>query len=208
MASSKPLFFLVSLSSFAIFQMASASDIEITSDFIIPSDLKGEVDGSFFTFTGMRALVGAEQLAGFKSSKAGMVEFPALNGLGVSLAFLQFPAGTINPPHSHPRSAELLFVVDGSLEVGLVDSKNKLYKQTLQTNDIFVFPKGLIHYQNNPDAKKPAIALSSFGSANPGTISLPLSLFTSGIDDGILSKAFKIDDITTQALKTAFAPKT
>ncbi|CAB4283217.1 unnamed protein product [Prunus armeniaca] len=45
-------------------------------------------------------------------------------------------------PHIHPRSAEILFLVDGTLEVGFVDTKNNLFTQTLQAGDLFVFPKG------------------------------------------------------------------
>nr|XP_016467229.1 PREDICTED: putative germin-like protein 9-2 [Nicotiana tabacum] len=54
--------------------------------------------------------------------KASKVEFPALDGQCTSLAALQFPGEDVNPPHTHPRASELLLVVQGSLEVGLLDS--------------------------------------------------------------------------------------
>ncbi|KAI9195693.1 hypothetical protein LWI28_017233 [Acer negundo] len=108
------LFFLL-LSSFAVIQMASTVDPDITSDFVVPSNVTAPVDGNFFTFTAIRALVGAQPPPNFKVTKASMAEFPALNGQSVSLAVLQFPAGTTNPPHTHPRSVELLFLVQGSL---------------------------------------------------------------------------------------------
>ncbi|XP_031272537.1 germin-like protein 9-3 [Pistacia vera] len=203
MASQKLFSLLFSL---AIIQMAFASDPDITSDFIVPSNVT-QVDGNFFTFTGMRALVGAPPPETFKVTKASMAEFPALNGQSVSYAVLQFPAGTTNPPHTHPRSAELLFLVKGSLNVGFVDTTNKLFVQTLQTGDLFVFPKGLVHFQYNPDEKATATAISAFGSANAGTVSLPNTLFTTGIDDTILAKAFKTDVATIQALKAGLAPK-
>ncbi|KAJ0021615.1 hypothetical protein Pint_31865 [Pistacia integerrima] len=203
MASQKLFSLLFSL---AIIQMALASDPDITSDFIVPSNVT-QVDGNFFTFTGMRALVGAPPPETFKVTKASMAEFPALNGQSVSYAVLQFPAGTTNPPHTHPRSAELLLLVQGSLNVGFVDTTNKLFVQTLQTGDLFVFPKGLVHFQYNPDEKAIATAISAFGSANAGTVSLPNTLFTTGIDDTILAKAFKTDVATIQALKAGLAPK-
>jgi len=89
-----------------------------------------------------------------------------------------------------PHSAELLFVVDGSLEVGFIDSTNKLYTQRLQLGDMFVFPKGLVHYQSNANAnaKNPATAISAFGNANAGTVSVPSTVFATGIDDNILAK--------------------
>ncbi|CAL2264983.1 unnamed protein product [Prunus armeniaca] len=56
------------------------------------------------------------------------------------------------------HSAELLFLVDNTLEVGEV------------------------HYRHNADAQKPALAISAFGSANAGIVSIPSTLFTTTID--------------------------
>ncbi|KAK9283017.1 hypothetical protein L1049_011244 [Liquidambar formosana] len=103
------------------------------------------------------------------------------------------PSSSVNRPHTHPHLAELLFLLGGSLEVGFVDMTNKIFMQTLQAGDLFVFPKGLVHYQCNGDSKNFAIAVSAFVSANAGTVSVPSSIFTNGIDDGILAKSFKTD---------------
>ncbi|OVA10020.1 Germin [Macleaya cordata] len=186
--------------------IVQASDPDIIVDFIIPPNTNA-VDGSTFTFTGIRTLLDTEPPANFKVTKVSMAEFPALNGQSVSLAVLQFPASGTNPPHTHPRSAELLFVVQGSLEVGFVDTTNKLYTQTLQLGDMFVFPKGLVHYQYNSNTTEPATAFSAFGSANAGTVSVPEAVFTTGIDDGILAKSFKTDVATIQKIKAGLAPK-
>ncbi|XP_059627031.1 putative germin-like protein 9-2 [Cornus florida] len=176
---------------------------------IVPGN-SNSINGSFFTFTGMHGIFdepGVPAPPYFKVTKASMAEFPALNGQSVSQAVLQFPAGAVNPPHSHPRSADLLFVVVGSLEVGFVDTSNKLFTQKLQMGDMFVFPKGLIHYQYNADGQVQAIAISAFGSANAGTAALPATLFATGIDDGILAKSFKTDVTTIQKIKAGLAPK-
>lgn len=183
--------------------MAMAGDPDILSDFLVPAN-QTNVDGNFFTYTGMRVLVNEDFPTNFTILKATMVEFPALNGQSVSYAVLQFPTGTLNPPHTHPRSAELLFLVDGNLEVGFVDTTNKLFTQNLQAGDMFIFPKGLVHYQYNADPNNPAIAISAFGSANAGTVSLPKTLFATNIDDTILAKSFKTDVATIQALKSGF----
>ncbi|KAL5583190.1 hypothetical protein UlMin_015632 [Ulmus minor] len=202
------LFTLLALSYFAfVVQITMAGDADIVSDFIVPSNLTGGIDGNFFTFTGMRALGDADPPTTFKVSKASLAEFPALNGQSVSYAVLQFPAMTTNPPHTHPRSTELLFLLDGSLQVGFVDTTNTLFTQTLQSGDLFVFPKGLVHFQYNADAKNPALAISAFGSANAGTVSLPNTLFATGIDDNVLAISFKTDVATIQALKAGLTPK-
>ncbi|KAK4369457.1 hypothetical protein RND71_013249 [Anisodus tanguticus] len=187
---------------FSIFSIAQASDPDILSDFIVPAG--SAIDGNLFTFNGTRGIFGSI-IEKFSVTKASKAEFPVLDGQSVSLAVLQFPGGGVNPPHTHPRAAELLFVVQGSLEVGFVDTTNKLYTQTLQVGDLFVFPKGLVHYQYNSDWNKSATAVSAFGSANAGTVSLPTTLFATGIDDQILSKSFKSDVATIQKIKAGLS---
>ncbi|XP_061364372.1 germin-like protein 9-3 [Gastrolobium bilobum] len=190
---------------FAIVKITNASDPDILSDFIVPPNIT-TIDGNFFTFTGFRELYAQNTPPStFKVLKASKAEFPALDGQSVSYAVLQFPAGSINPPHTHPRSAELLFAAHGSLQVGFVDTSNKLFTQTLKPGDLFVFPKGLVHFQYNADTQKPALAVSAFGSANAGTVSIPSTLFNTTIDDNVLALAFKTDVATIQALKKGFA---
>ena len=136
-----------------------------------------------------------------------MAEFPALNGQSVSYDVLYFPAGSINPPHTRVRATGLLFLLQGTLQEGLIDTTNKLYTQTLQAGDMFVFPKGLVHYQYNPDAQTPAVAIAAFGSSNLGSVSVPKALFNTDIDDVVLAKSFKTDVATIQALKVGLTPK-
>lgn len=64
---------------------------------------------------------------------------------------------------------------------------------------MFVFPKGMVHYQYNPQAV-PATAISAFGSANAGTVSVPISIFGTGIDEVILAKAFRTDVSTVKKI--------
>ncbi|XP_060168838.1 germin-like protein 9-3 [Lycium barbarum] len=197
----KSVLFFVAV--FSICLMAQASDPDILSDFIVP--VGSAIDGNLFTFNGTRGIFGSV-IEKFKVTKASKAEFPVLDGQSVSLAVLQYPGGGVNPPHTHPRAAELLFVVQGSLEVGVVDTTNKLYTQTLQVGDLFVFPKGLVHYQYNSDWNKSATAVSAFGSAIAGTVSLPTTLFDTGIDDQILAKSFKSDIATIQKIKAGLSP--
>ncbi|KAK1408892.1 hypothetical protein QVD17_41023 [Tagetes erecta] len=200
MASKLHFFVLLSVL-YASIQVSMAGDPDILTDFV-PPVLFGPPGGNYFTFSGFRALVGAPFPTTFKILKASMIEFPALEGQSVSYAVLQFPNGTVNPPHTHPRASELLFVLMGSLQVGFVDTTNKLFTQKLQQGDIFVFPKGLVHFQFNSDAKNPALALSAFGSANPGTVKVPSAVFNSTIDDQVLALSFKTDVATIQKIKS------
>ncbi|CAI0544202.1 unnamed protein product [Linum tenue] len=203
MASLLKLFFsILATTLLATSQLANSGDPDILSDFILPPDLPEP--GDYFTFTKIRPLF-HQRPTSFKIAKASLAEFPSLEGQSVSYAVLQFPAGAANPPHIHPRASELLLVARGVLEVGLVDSANRLYTQTLQSGDMFVFPKGLVHYQSNV-GRNTAVAFSAFGSASAGTVSLPTALFGSGIDDDVLAKGFKTDEDTVRGLEAGLAP--
>ncbi|XP_024516930.1 germin-like protein 9-3 [Selaginella moellendorffii] len=175
---------------------------ELVSDYDADSS---STNTSFFTFTGFRSEPNPPAGA-FMVQKASLAEFVALGGLGVSMARLIFQSSSVNPPHIHPRASELLLVLEGSLTVGLVDTTNKLFVQKLETGDAFVFPKGLVHFQFN-DGQYATKAISAFGSSNAGTVSIPATIFASGIDDQVLSKAFKVNTETIKTLKNALTGK-
>lgn len=191
---------LVVFAAFAHVIMVQASDPDILSDFIIPENMT-VIDGKFFTFTGFRGILDSEMPTSYKGTQASLKEFPALNGQSVSMAVLQFPPSATNPPHTRPHSTGLLLLVEGSLEVGFVDTTNKLYTQTLQAGDIFIFPKSLVHYQYNASPTVPAFAIAAFGSASSGSVSVPSTIFASGIDNIILARSFKADLATIQKIK-------
>ncbi|OAE23163.1 hypothetical protein AXG93_1953s1230 [Marchantia polymorpha subsp. ruderalis] len=162
-----------------------ARDPELTTDFAVPVGMNSSlITGDFFTFTGLRNFSAAPNT--FGSKKVTQVEFPALTGLGVGVTLLEYKPNTLNPPHTHPRGSELIFVMAGHLDVGLIDSANKLYAAHLHEGDLFVFPQGLVHFQINMSKEKSVLAISAFGSSNAGTISMPRNIFGSG-DDAISS---------------------
>ncbi|XP_050387285.1 germin-like protein 9-3 [Argentina anserina] len=186
----------------ATYKRVLASDPDIVSDYVLPEN-STSVDATYFTFTGFRTIFEHVPKA-FNTAKASIVEFPALNGQSVSYAVLQLPPQTLLPPHTRPDATGLLFLLDGSLEVGLIDTKNNLYTQKLQAGDMFVFPKGLIHYQYNADSQLPATAIAAFGSASARTVAVPPSVFASGIDDVILAKSFKTDVDTIRKINAGW----
>ena len=107
-----------------------------------------------------------------------------------------------------------VFVLPGSFScfkvlfkwVLLIQPTSSILK-TLHAVDTFVFPKGLVHYQYNPDPQTSAMAIAAFGSSNPGSVSVPKALFDTDIDDIVLAKSFKTDVATIQALKVGLTPK-
>ncbi|KAG0604265.1 hypothetical protein M758_10G157900 [Ceratodon purpureus] len=183
---------------------AQASDPELTTDFFLPAGTnKSTITGDYFTDQSLRSGAGLAPPAKFAIKRVNSESFPALTGLGVSTALLEYLPGGINTLHTHPRGTEALTVLKGTLTVGLIDSTNKLYTKVLKKYDVFVFPKGLVHYQINL-SKHTVIAYAAFSSSNPGTISLPANLFGSAIADVVLQTAFKVPLSVIDELRAPF----
>ncbi|XP_066346272.1 germin-like protein 5-1 [Miscanthus floridulus] len=139
---------------------------------------------------------------------ANVEKVPGLNTLGVSLSRIDYAPGGLNPPHTHPRATELVFVLYGTLNVGFVTTANKLVSKTIAQGDVFAFPRGLVHFQKNTGAE-PAAVISAFNSQLPGTQSVATTLFGASpeLPDEVLAKAFQIPDEEVDKIKAKFAPK-
>ncbi|KAL3701977.1 hypothetical protein R1sor_019999 [Riccia sorocarpa] len=184
---------LLCLAGHAALRVAAADPEEIR-DFAPPPPGTA-LDGNYFTSTRLRNS-NVDQKGTIANVTAVNVNFfPALSGLGVSNALLVYPPGGVNVPHTHPRGTETLFIIEGTLEVGLIDTTAPvpmLFTQTLHKDDIFVFPRGLVHFQINK-SKKTVRAYASFSSTNPGLVSLPRTLFGVNADIEVLKKSFQED---------------
>ena len=139
---------------------------------------------------------------------ANVQKIPGLNTLGVSMSRVDYAPGGMNPPHTHPRATEIVFVLEGTLDVGFITTANVLISKTISKGEIFVFPKGLVHFQKN-NGKEPASALAAFNSQLPGTQSIALTLFTATppVPDNVLTQAFQISTKEVEKIKSNLAPK-
>lgn len=139
---------------------------------------------------------------------ASVQKIPGLNALGVSMARIDYAGGGLNPPHLHPRASELAYVLEGELEMGFITTKDVLISKTMKKGELFVFPKGLVHYQKN-NAKEPAALLVAFNSQFPGTQPIAPTLFgaTPPVADIVLSMAFQVDTTVVTNIKSKFAKK-
>ncbi|KAL2906543.1 Germin-like protein subfamily 2 member 2 [Bienertia sinuspersici] len=80
---------------------------------------------------------------------ANIEKIPGLNTLGVSMGRIDFAPGGLNPPHTHPRATEMVFVLYGELDVGFLTTSNKFISKHIKSGETFVFPRGLVHFQKN-----------------------------------------------------------
>ena len=160
-----------------------------------------------FFFSGLNILGNtATNKLGSSVNLVNVDKLPGLKTLGISLARLDFVPYGLNPPHTHPRSTEILVVIEGTLLVGFVTSNpNKLFTKFLNKGDVFVFPIGLIHFQFNIGHTN-AIAFAGLSSQNPGLITIANAVFGSNppITVDILAKAFQMDKNVVDYLQKQF----
>lgn len=161
-----------------------------------------------FTFKGLAKPAVVNNTVGSVVTVGNVEKIPGLNTLGVSLARIDFAPGGLNPPHTHPRATEIIFVLYGALDVGFITTANKLISKNISFGETFVFPRGLVHFQKNND-DKPAAVISGFNSQLPGTQPIAAALFSASppVPDNVLSKAFQISTKEVEKIKSKFAPK-
>jgi quercetin dioxygenase-like cupin family protein len=203
----------------ATLQLASAADEDPLQDFCVANTAAVTLNGrtckpantvtaqDFLSTRLRQPATAAAAAAGAPRATVNLASvdtFPGLNTLGLSIARIDFPAnGGLNPPHVHPRATEVLFLVQGTLTVGFVSTTNNtLFQSTLSAGDLFVFPRGLPHFQINLDKHNPALAIGALNSQNAGTSQLALALFGANppLPGVVLQNALGIDQAEVDAL--------
>eukprot|EP00898_Chlorokybus_atmophyticus_P000266 jgi/Chlat1/123/Chrsp1S03224 len=130
------------------------------------------------TFNGLPAPAGT----GGMVQRLNAATFPALTGQGQSYSLLTFKPCSQNPPHTHPRGSELLYIIEGQVTIMLIDTSLRLRTSTLKAGDVALNPRGLLHFETNFDTEKGALVLAAFNSQNPGTLPAATSLFRTPFD--------------------------
>ncbi|KAJ7969170.1 Germin-like protein subfamily 1 member [Quillaja saponaria] len=160
-----------------------------------------------FYFSGLHIAGNTSSSVGSKVSPVAIAQIPGLNTLGISLARIDYAPRGVVPPHTHPRASEILTVLKGKLYVGFVTSipESRLISKVLQKGDVFVFPIGLPHFQQNVGNGN-AASLSALTSQNPGVIIIANAVFGSHppIAEDVLSKSFQLDKSVVSRLQTQF----
>ncbi|CAH2044485.1 unnamed protein product [Thlaspi arvense] len=136
---------------------------------------------------------------------ANVEKLPGLNTLGLSMSRIDYAPNGLNPPHVHPRASEIIYVLEGQLNVGFVTTAGKLIAKNIKKGDVFVFPKGLLHFQKNT-ANAPASVIAAFDSQLPGTQSLVASLF-GALPEDILAQSFQIKPKQIKKIKSRYPAK-
>ncbi|KAK4258150.1 hypothetical protein QN277_007635 [Acacia crassicarpa] len=128
---------------------------------------------------------------------------PGLNGLGISLARVDVQPGGVVPLHTHPDATEVITMLRGNLTVGFISSNNTVYVKSIGTGDVFVIPRGLLHFQVNSGINL-SVAIAAFSSSNPNTQIVDEALFKSNLATKIITATTFINPIEVLRLKLLF----
>ncbi|GJS25686.1 auxin-binding protein ABP19a-like protein [Tanacetum coccineum] len=153
-----------------------------------------------FVYSGLGVAGNTTNLIKAAVTPAFTAQFPAVNGLGISLARLDLAAGGVIPMHTHPGGSEVLVVIDGTICAGFISSANTVYFKTLNKGDIMVFPQGLLHFQIN-SGKGKAFAYVSFSSPSPGLQITDFALFANELPTELVAATTFLDPATIKKLK-------
>jgi len=128
--------------------------------------------------------------------------YPALNGLGISMARLDFGVGGVIPIHTH-QTSEVIILVKGSIIAGFIDTNNIAYYKILQVGDVMIFPQGMLHFQVNV-GDSPALAFVSLNSANPDLQVVDYSLFAGNLPAKLVEQTMLMSPEEVRRLKKIF----
>lgn len=202
--------------------LTGAYDPDLLQDFCVADDTSAEsvkvngfpckdpktVKDSDFLFQGLRNPGPPTNMFGSLITPANVEKFPGVNTLGISMNRVDLAPGGVNPPHVHPRATELVYVIEGTIIAGFITTNNTLFSHKLEKGDVFVFPRGLIHFQQNIGASA-AVAITAFNSQLPGAQVLSVSLFGSNppVPEDVLAKAFQISNKAVKKISSKFDSK-
>ncbi|EFJ27935.1 hypothetical protein SELMODRAFT_68546, partial [Selaginella moellendorffii] len=135
----------------------------------------------------------------FNFSQAIVTTFPALNTMGLSMARIYLGPKGVARTHTHPRASELVYVEKGVVEAGFVDTNNKLFAHKMRASDLFVIPRGVLHYVVNV-GREQAIVLAVLNSQNPSFQIPSFALFGPKLPYEVLEASFSLNRTTIDAL--------
>jgi len=133
---------------------------------------------------------------------ASVANFPAINGLGISVMRVNIDEGGFAPMHTHPGSTELIIVVQGEITVGFV-TPTSFYSKALKSGDLFVIPQGMLHFVVN-SGKGTAAGFAAYSNENPTVQQLDLLLFANKLPSNLVAQTTLLDLDQVKKLKAHF----
>jgi len=196
-------------------QVANAADPDPLQDYCVadltstvvvnglPCKPRDTVTAKDFTYTGLRKPSNPTSVSetGATADLASVQQLPGLNTMGLTHARLDFAIGGVVPLHTHPRAAETLYVLKGSIYTGFISDDNQLFASVLEVGDFTVFPKASLHFQLNV-GNETAISFNTLTSQNPGFLFSSNQIFVPNITSAVIERSFGVNGTTVKDLKS------
>ncbi|RYN56898.1 hypothetical protein AA0118_g8061 [Alternaria tenuissima] len=129
---------------------------------------------------------------------ADAASFPALTGMGSSIALLKLAPCGMLPPHLHLRATNLVTAITGNTTSYMIGENGvKTRKVDLIPMRVTIFPQGSLHTMQNNDCE-PALLLSALNSDDSGTLNILPSLWT--VPQDVISAGFGDASLNTESL--------
>ncbi|EFJ22461.1 hypothetical protein SELMODRAFT_105500 [Selaginella moellendorffii] len=126
---------------------------------------------------------------------------------GVSCNRLDFVEGVLILPHMHPCASKFIYITQGRLYTGFIDTANRAFvsSSTSPSGKVMILSRGLIHLQLNI-GEGPVSAFAVLNSEKPRFQTIAPSMLGIGVMEEVLQKAFWLDARTVNRLVEEFVP--
>ena len=104
-------------------------------------------------------------------TEANVKSFPILAGSDAAIFYVTINAGALREPHWHPNAWEIDVVLDGAVELGVVNPDGTTQIVKLESGHVGFIPQAWAHFIRNP-GKTEAKLMISFGNNQPDDVGL------------------------------------
>jgi oxalate decarboxylase len=132
--------------------------------------------------------VAPERYAGGSRNRVMAANVPALSGIMTTLMTLE--PGATRTPHWHQAVAEVCYVLDGQVEVGLVGPNGASQTDVLAAGDIAFVPINWLHYVSNVGDEQARVILFHDATTD---LAVELSWALSGFPTAVLAASYGLD---------------
>ncbi|KAF1833195.1 RmlC-like cupin [Decorospora gaudefroyi] len=124
--------------------------------------------------------------------------FPALTGMGISIALLKLAPCGMLPPHLHPRATNLVTAITGNTTTYMIGENGVGLRQVdLVPLRVTIFPQGSLHMMQNNGCEE-ALLISALNSDDSGTLNILPALWS--VSQPVIKAAFGDDNLNIEAL--------
>lgn len=130
-----------------------------------------------------------QNIKGGEARSANKANFPALEGMSINR--LSMKPGTLNPPHWHLNTHEVVYIISGTALFGIRGVHDELSIFKASAGEMVFIEKNYLHYFKSIGNEKLEVGVW-FNSDRPTTVSLAGTF--RGTPDSVVAQAFEVEE--------------